>query len=100
VKDICFPPGTASFFFAITTRPNLGPTQPRIQREVGAKRPGREDKHPSRAEVMNTWRFTSVPSIRIHGMVLMHGENLNLCNKIDESLIKLEIFLVVKLSNF
>jgi len=39
---------------------------------LGVKRPGREADHlfPSSAEVKNTWRYTSTPPIRLHGVVL------------------------------
>jgi hypothetical protein len=38
----------------------------------GVKRPGREADHPppSSAEVKNAWSYTSIPPIRLHGMVL------------------------------
>jgi hypothetical protein len=40
-----------------------------ISRQV---RPGRETHHssPSSADVKNIWRYTSTPSIRLHGLVL------------------------------
>jgi hypothetical protein len=56
----------------------LGPTQPPIQCVPEAlylevKRPGREASHstPSSAEVKNKWSYTSIPPIRLHGVVLV-----------------------------
>jgi hypothetical protein len=39
---------------------------------VGIKRPGREADHSvlSSAEVKNVWTYTSLPPIRLHGVVL------------------------------
>jgi hypothetical protein len=55
----------------------LGPTQLHIQWVAGAlflgvKRPGREADHspPSSAEVKNAWSYTSIPPIRLNGVVL------------------------------
>jgi len=38
---------------------------------LGVKRPGREAEHspPSRTEVKNAWFYTSIPPIRLHGVV-------------------------------
>jgi hypothetical protein len=65
------------FLFATASRPELGPTQPPIQRipwalSLGVKRPRREADHspPSSAEVKNAWSYTSTSSIRLQGMVL------------------------------
>jgi hypothetical protein len=65
------------FFFTTVSRTALGPIQSPIQWVPGAlylgvKRPGREADHPplSSAEVMNAWRYTSTPPIRIHDAVL------------------------------
>jgi hypothetical protein len=60
-----------------SSRPVLGPTQPPIQwvpgaLSLGVKRPGREADNslPSSAEVKNMWSYASIPSIRLHGVVL------------------------------
>jgi hypothetical protein len=39
---------------------------------LGVKRPGREADHstPSSAEVNNAWSYASIPSIRLHGVML------------------------------
>jgi hypothetical protein len=39
---------------------------------LGVKRPGREADHspPSSADVKNAWSYTSIPPIRLHGVVL------------------------------
>jgi hypothetical protein len=59
------------------SRTALGPTQPPIQwvpgaLSLGVKRPGREADHspPSSAEAKNAWSYTSISSIRLHGVVL------------------------------
>jgi hypothetical protein len=66
-------------FFLLTTTPrqSLGPTQPSIQwilgtLSLGVKRPGREADHstPSIVEVKNTWSYTSIPLVSLHGVVL------------------------------
>jgi hypothetical protein len=66
----------ALLIIVTVSRPALGPTIPPMQwvPEVltpGLKRPGRETDHspPSSAEV-NAWSYTSVPPIRLHGVVL------------------------------
>jgi hypothetical protein len=58
--------GMGIFLFTTVSRPALGPTQPHIQwlpgaLSLGVKRLGREADHspPSRAEVINAWRYTS-----------------------------------------
>jgi len=58
-----------NFLFVTASRPALGPNQPPIHcvQEVvtlAVRRPGREIDHspPSRAEVKNTWRYTSTPN--------------------------------------
>jgi hypothetical protein len=57
-----------NFLFSTSSRPALGPTQPRIQWVPGAlsprvKKPGREADHwpPTSAEVKKTWIYTSTP---------------------------------------
>jgi len=66
-----------SFFFAIVSKPALGPTQTLIQWVAGAlssevKRPEREVEHspPSTAHLQKTWSYTSTPPGRLHGVVL------------------------------
>jgi hypothetical protein len=62
-------PGRGKIFILSTSsRPVMGPTQPRIQWIPGAlspgvKRPGREANHspPTSAEGNNTWIYTSTP---------------------------------------
>jgi hypothetical protein len=63
--------------FTTSSRTALRPTQPPIQWVPGAlslrvKRPGCEAEHspPSSAEVKNAWSYTSIPPIRLHGVVL------------------------------
>jgi len=58
----------AVIYLLTASRPPLGPTQPSIQRVLGAlslgvKRPGREAAHspPSIAEVENVWSYTFTP---------------------------------------
>jgi hypothetical protein len=65
------------FMFTTASRTGLGPTQPLIQLVrralfLGVKRAGREadHSHPSSAEVKNAWSYTSIPPIRLHGVVL------------------------------
>jgi hypothetical protein len=84
-----FPPrtGKGSFLFVAVSRPVLrattasktavGPTQLPIQCvsgafSLGVKRPGREADYspPSSAEVKNAWNYTSIPPIRLRGVVL------------------------------
>jgi hypothetical protein len=57
------------FLFVTASRPALGPTQPPVWEIM---RPRREADHspPSSAEVKNAWRYTSIPPIYLHGMVL------------------------------
>jgi hypothetical protein len=62
-------------------RVTLGPTQPPIQcvpraLSRGVKRPGREADHspPSSAEVKNAWSYTSIPPLRLHGVVLSQAQ--------------------------
>jgi hypothetical protein len=59
------------------SRTALGPTQRPMQwvpwaLSLEVKRPGREADHslPSSAEVKNAWSYTSIPPIRLHGVVL------------------------------
>jgi hypothetical protein len=54
----------------------LEPTQPPIQwvpgaPSLGVKRPEREADHPppNSADVKKTWIYTSIPLIRLHGVV-------------------------------
>jgi hypothetical protein len=68
--------GLGIFLFTAAFRPALGPTQPPVQWVPGAlslvvKRPGREadHSHPSSVEVKNAWSYTSIPTIRLNGMV-------------------------------
>jgi len=65
------------FLFTTVSRPALGPTRPPIQGvpgtlSLGVDRPGSETEHspPSNSEVKNAWSYTSIPSIRFHGVVL------------------------------
>jgi len=53
------------------SRPAPGPAQPPIQRALGALSPGGEAVHssPSSAEVKNAWSYTSIPTIRLYGVV-------------------------------
>jgi len=38
---------------------------------LGLKRPWREaDNSPSSAEIKNAWSYTSIPILRLHGVVL------------------------------
>jgi hypothetical protein len=69
--------GLGIFLFTTVSRPALGPTELPIQwipgaLSLGVKGQKRESDHspPSNAEVNNTWRYTSTPSIRLHGLVL------------------------------
>jgi hypothetical protein len=69
--------GLGIFIFTIASGPTLGPTQPPIQWVPGAlslevKRPGREaDAHLHLVPRSNNeWSYTSVPPIRLHGVVL------------------------------
>jgi hypothetical protein len=65
------------FLFTTATRMTLGPTQPPIRLvpgalSLGVNRPGREADYspPSSAEVKNVWSYTSIPQIRLDGVVL------------------------------
>jgi hypothetical protein len=65
-----------NFLFSTSSRPALGPTQPPIQRVLGAvspgvKRPEREADHspPANTEVKKMWIYTSTPPLRLHGIV-------------------------------
>jgi hypothetical protein len=65
------------FFFAIASRPALGPIQPLIQWVLGALSPRVEQSvceadrsRPCSAEVKNAWSYTSTTPIRLHGVVL------------------------------
>jgi hypothetical protein len=71
--------GLGIFLFTAVSRTALRPTQPPIlllwvpgSISLGVKRPGREADHspPSSAEVQNAWIYTSIPLIRLHGMVI------------------------------
>jgi hypothetical protein len=64
------------FLFATASKPVPGPTQSPIQWVQGdvspaVKQPGREAYHSPlfRAEVKNTWSYTSTPPIPVHGVV-------------------------------
>jgi hypothetical protein len=60
------------FPFATAFRPALAPTQwvPGAL-SLGVKRSGRKTDHPSPScvEVKNEWSYTSIPQIRLHGVV-------------------------------
>jgi hypothetical protein len=63
------------FLLTTASRTALGPTEPPNQwvpgaLSLGVKRPGRGADHspPSSAEVKE-WRYTSTPTIRLHGVV-------------------------------
>jgi len=65
------------FLFTTVSRLALGSTQSSVQwvpgaLSLGVKRLGHEADQPppSSAEVKNAWRYTSIPPIRPHGMVL------------------------------
>jgi hypothetical protein len=69
--------GLEIFLFTTVSRTALGPTQPPIQwvpgaLSLGIKQPERQADHlpPSTAEVKNAWSYTSIPPIRLHGVVL------------------------------
>jgi hypothetical protein len=69
--------GMGIFLLTTASRPALGSTQPPIQwvpgdLSQGVKLPGHEAHHssPSSAEVKNAWSYTSIPPIRLHGVVL------------------------------
>jgi hypothetical protein len=59
--------------FATAFRPALGPTQPPIQWEPVVKWPGSEANHstPCSAEVKNAWSYTSIPAVRLHGVLYL-----------------------------
>jgi hypothetical protein len=68
--------GLGICLFTTVSRPALGPTQSPIRwvprsLSLGVKRPGRKVDHspPSSAEVKNAWSYTSIPPIRLHGVV-------------------------------
>jgi hypothetical protein len=68
--------GLRNFLFTTASRTALRPTQPPTQGVTGAlspgvKRAGREAEHslPSSVEVKNAWSYTSIPPIRLHGVV-------------------------------
>jgi hypothetical protein len=70
-------PRALGIFLDTTFKAALGSTQPPIQwipvaPSLGVKRPGREADHspPSSAEVKNAWSYTSIPLIRLHGVML------------------------------
>jgi hypothetical protein len=80
-----FPAGAGNFFLTTASRAALGPTQSPIKwvrgaLSLGVKRPRDEDDNspPSSAEVKITWRYTSIPRTRLHGMVLSRGTTLPL----------------------
>jgi hypothetical protein len=69
--------GLGIFLFTTASRMALGPTQPPIQwvpgaLSLGVKQPEREVDHspPCSAEVKNAWSYTSIPPVRLHGVVL------------------------------
>jgi len=55
------------------SRQALWPTQPPIQWVPEVKRPGHEADYspPSSAEVSNAWSYTSIPPLRLHGVVFI-----------------------------
>jgi hypothetical protein len=66
-----------SFLLATVSKPYLSPTQPPNKWVSGAISPGincqeHEADHslPASAEVENAWSYTSIPPIRLHGVVL------------------------------
>jgi hypothetical protein len=69
--------GLGIFLFITASRTALGPTQPSIQwapevLSLRVQRPVRETDHspPFNAEVKNAWSYTSIPALRLHGVVL------------------------------
>jgi len=62
--------------FPQSSRPAIGPTQPRIQWEPGfsrgVKRPGRGFDHPPHVEprLKKEWSYTSTPSLDLRGLFL------------------------------
>jgi hypothetical protein len=63
--------------FFISSTPALGPTEPPIQWVPGAASPGvkqsgleADHSPPTIADVKKTWVYTSIPLIRLHGVVL------------------------------
>jgi len=77
VLGIDFRRGLGIFLFTTVSRTSLEPTQSPIQwvpwaLSLRVKRLGCEADHspPSSAEVKNAWRYTSIHTIRLHGVVL------------------------------
>jgi hypothetical protein len=69
--------GLGIFLFTTASRPARGSTQPPIQwvpgaLSLGLKRPWREADHspPSNTEIKNPWSYTSIPPVRLHGVLL------------------------------
>jgi hypothetical protein len=73
-----FPAGTGNFSLHHRVQDGSGahpasyPMGARCGLSMGVKWPGREANHspPSSAEVKNAWNYTSIPPIRLHGVVL------------------------------
>jgi hypothetical protein len=76
-SSVRFPAGAPNFLFTTVSRMALGPTQPPIQwvpgpLSLGIKRPGREADHSHLVpRSKNAWSYTSTPTIRLHGVVLI-----------------------------
>jgi hypothetical protein len=69
--------GLGILLFTTVSRTALGLTQPPMKwvpgaLSMGVKWPEREADHspPSSAEVRNEWSYTSIPPVRLHGVVL------------------------------
>jgi hypothetical protein len=62
------------FFSATACRPTVGPTQPQPL-NPRVKRPGSEADHslPPSAEVKNEWSYTSIPTVRLYGVMLNYA---------------------------
>jgi hypothetical protein len=76
--------GLGIFLFTTTSRLALGPTLPPIQWITGAislevKRPGRKagHSHPSSAEVMNEWSYTSTHPILLLDVCSAKAQSLS-----------------------
>jgi hypothetical protein len=71
-----FPEGAGNFFSSPPRPERLwGPPKPLIQwvpgaLSLGVKRPGREADHSPPSSAENEWSYTSIPPIRLHGVVL------------------------------
>jgi hypothetical protein len=70
-----FPSGAGNFFLLHRVQNGSGAhpaSYPVDTRDSfpGVKRPGVKLTHPSSGEVKNAWSYTSVPSVRLHGVML------------------------------